>query len=103
MKVFTAIISLVLLTGTWGCSKQSEGKPEEVFTKFPRPQLKVDETGKYYYSMTALITIPAELHAGMQDDDQLAAFINDECTGEGVNVKMSTGNAFFILIRGMAD
>ncbi|HSU52078.1 MAG TPA: hypothetical protein VLJ41_15835 [Segetibacter sp.] len=103
MKTFLWVISVILSVVTLGCSKNSDIVPEDVLTKFPPPAWKTDETGKYPFSMTAVVTIPSKLSANMDDGDKLAAFVNDECRGEGVAVKVNSTNVFFVLIHGLAD
>lgn len=83
--------------------KKDDDTPPEVFTKFPTPAWKADETGKYPFSMTAVVTIPEKLKAGFGSADKIGAFIKDECRGTGVVVKVDTSNVFYVLIHGTAS
>jgi hypothetical protein len=95
--IFLTVIGL-------GCSKKSVDAPEEVATKFPAPAWKADETGKYASTMTAVVTLPATLAVdGDVENDKLAAFVNNECRGVGVIVKVNNQNLFFVLIQGLPD
>ncbi len=105
MKTLVSAISLLLLFALHGCKKNEQVVPAvDVQTKFPPPTTwKADETGKYPASMTAVVTLPPNLYAGMDAGDQLAAFINNECRGDGIIVKVGSSNLFFVLIRGLSD
>ena len=103
MKKILAAIYILLMLGVAGCSKSPvETKPAEA-TKFPEPNWKVDETGKYPVTMTAVFTLPVTLAGSVQENDKLAAFINDECRGVGVIVKVNDQNLFFVLIQGLPE
>lgn len=87
-----------------GCSKKSVETPrEETPTKFPVPTWQADATGKYFATMTAVVALPATLAASATDNDKLAAFVNGECRGDGVIVKVDNVNLFFVLIQGLPD
>ena len=106
MKTILWISSIVLLFGTGSCKKEKESQitpPVETFTKFPPPSWKADETGRYPATMTAVLALPATLEANKSDNDQIAAFINDECRAVGESVTVGTKTLSFALIRGMAD
>lgn len=105
MKLAAWIIGIFLLMGTTACKKSEEvtGTNKEEQTKFPPPKWKADEGGKYPATMTAVVALPLTLQGNMTVDDELAAFINGECRGEGVVVKVGTVNLYFILIRGLAE
>ncbi len=62
----------------FGCRKESDSSPEVVATKFPVPTWKADDTGKYPATMTAVITVPANIANNVMETDQLAAFVNNE-------------------------
>jgi hypothetical protein len=49
--------------------------------------------------MTAVVTIPDNLNRYMQSDDQLAAFVGDECRGVGILLD----GAFFVTIKGSSS
>lgn len=97
------VLFLLLLATLTGCSKKAEVNPGETFTKFQPPAWLVDESGKYPYSMTAVVALPATLSKQIIDGDQLGAFINDECRGSGEAIKVGSDKLFFVLIRGLAD
>ncbi len=105
MKSTVWLIGAVLLFAITGCKKgiALPETPQEQPAKFPPPNWKADDTGIYPASMTAVVALPQALSATMGKNDQLAAFINDECRGEGVMVKVNNANVYFVLIRGMSD
>lgn len=103
MKLIMPIVTLLMLLAITGCSKTSEIKPEETLTKFAAPDWRTNETGKYSASMTAVVSLPIALNSKMSEGDQLAAFVNDECRGTGVLVKIDSSNIFFVLIQGQPD
>ena len=103
MKATVQFLWMLLLIGTISCRKEKETATKEEFTKFPPPAWKVDETGKYPASMTAVVSLPASLQPAATETDQLAAFVNDECRGLGVRVNLDAGAVYFVLIRGLAD
>ena len=53
--------------------------------------------------MTAVLTLPTSLAAAVIENDQLAAFVNDECRGVGTMEKVNAQNLFFVMIHGMPD
>ncbi|MDQ6812929.1 MAG: hypothetical protein M3040_04215 [Bacteroidota bacterium] len=105
MKKIMWTFSIFLLAATLSCSKKSVDAPppEEVGTKFPPPTWRADATGKYPATMTAVVALPATLVANGTDNDNLAAFADNECRGEGVIVKVNGTNLFFVLIQGQAN
>jgi hypothetical protein len=103
MKKISAILFISLVLATFGCSKKSADIPVQEVATFPAPDWKADDTGKYPATMTAVLALPAALVAGAMENDKLAAFINDECRGVGVLVKVDKQNLFFVLIQGLAD
>ena len=105
MKIAFWSFCMLLLLGTTGCKKETDTKetPTETYTKFQPPSWAADATGKYPATMTAVVALPAALQSTMSETDQLAAFVNDECRGVGVTVKVGTANLFFFLIQGLPD
>ncbi len=103
MKLIMPIVTVLMLLAMAGCSKTTEVKPEETLTKFPLPDWKADATGKYSSSMTAVVSLPLNLYTSLSDGDKLAAFVNDECRGTGIIVKVDGSNLFFVLIQGLPD
>ena len=97
------MLYIFLLAATMGCSKNSVDTPEEIATKFPVPNWKTDDKGKYPATMTAVVTLPATLAGSSTENDKLAAFVNDECRGVGVIVKLNNMNLFFVLIQGLPE
>lgn len=103
MKRILSAVYILLMLAALGCSKSPvEIKPAEP-AKFPEPNWKVDETGKYPVTMTAVFNLPVTLAGSVQENDKLAAFINDECRGVGVIVKVNDQNLFFVLIQGLPE
>lgn len=101
-KIFSAF-GIFLLLATLSCRKSPvEPKPAEA-TKFPVPNWKADETGRYPATMTAVFSLPATLAASSQENDKLAAFVNDECRGVGEIIQFNNQNLFFVLIQGLPD
>ncbi|WP_455586537.1 hypothetical protein [Bacteroides sp.] len=69
---------------------------DETFTVFPTPVWRVESNPDYSVSMTATVVLPANLAAYAQADDQMAAFVGDECRG----VAYLVDNTFYLLIKG---
>jgi hypothetical protein len=105
MKQFVWITGVLLLLAATACHKNPDeiNAPKEEQTKFPAPAWKADETGRYPASMTAVVSLPVTLRAAAGEGDQLAAFVDGECRGTGVQVKLDTTTVYFILIRGLTD
>jgi hypothetical protein len=101
-KIFSAIYIFLLLAGL-GCGKESADPPKEITTKFPPPAWKANDTGKYPATMTAVVTLPSPLATDALENDNLAAFIGDECRGVGVVIDVNSQKLFFVLIQGMPD
>lgn len=88
-------MSLIFCFG--GCKK-------EEYATFPTPDWKEDQTGKYPYSMTAVVSLYYDINAEVMPEDKMAAFVGDECRGIGKWIKIGpTSSAFFILIHGTAS
>ena len=104
MKATVIILTVLLLVINLGCKKETEQKaPEEAATKFPAPDWKVDETGRYPATMTAVVTLPDGMHGSISENDQLAAFVSEDCRGIASVVKVGSVNVYFLMIRGLAD
>ena len=103
MKQVISIIGFVLVLALVGCGKESTDPQKESATKFPPPSWKADETGKYPATMTAVISLPASVAATAVENDNLAAFVGDECRGVGVVVEVNNQNLFFVLIQGLPE
>ena len=104
MKRLISVLCFFLLVASTSCSKKgTTTTPEEVATKFPAPEWKEDNTGKYPGTMTAVVALPLTLASYVMENDQLAAFVNGECRGVGVLEKVNSLNVFFVLIHGLPD
>ena len=103
MKRILSAVYILLMLAALGCSKSPvEIKPAEP-TKFPEPNWKADETGKYPATMTAVFNLPVTLTGSVQENDKLAAFVNDECRGVGIIIKFNNQHLFFVLIQGLPE
>jgi hypothetical protein len=80
------------------CSFASCRKEKESYTQYPAPSWTVEQA-KYNGNMTAVVTVPDNLARYIQPDDQLAAFVGDECRGVGTLVD----GAFFVTIKGTSS
>lgn len=103
MKITWYLISMLLFFGTTSCKKNTDVIPKEEGTKFAAPAWNADEIGNFPASMTAVVVLPATLQATASETDQLAAFINNQCRGLGVIVKVDSTSVYFILIHGLAE
>lgn len=86
------LLLLLFILGLNSCQK------EEVYKTFPIPVWQVEDM-KYSVNMTAVVVLPPNLQALYQKNDQIAAFVNNECRGIGQFVD----NAFFITIKGLPE
>ena len=95
MKKYRQIILLCTLFAfvTTACKKE-----EELPTK-PAPQWAVDANSGYYVTMTAVVKIPENLSPYADKNDQLAAFIGNECRGIGV----AKNGLFLVPIKGSPE
>ena len=89
IKYFTFLLLAVCMGS---CQK------DEMYTEFPAPVWQVDDA-KYSVNMTAVVVLPNNLLPYFNENDQVAAFINDECRGVGILVD----NAFFVTIKGTPE
>jgi hypothetical protein len=68
------------------------------------PDWKEDATGKYPVSMTAVVQLPHHLVNNRHPEDKVAAFINNECRGIGVQVNIPDSvPVFYIMIHGTSS
>lgn len=87
----------LLLMGTAGCKKR------HALPKVPPPNWKIDASGKYPVSMTAVVQVPEPLQAYLRESDKIGAFVGDECRGTGQWIHTGSVSAFFILIHGTSS
>jgi len=71
-------------------------KEDETFTVFPTPVWRAEANPDYSVSMTATVVLPANLATYMQPEDQMAAFVGEECRGLAYLVD----NIYYLLIKG---
>ena len=91
IKYFAALLLLPVCLGS--CQKE-----EEVYPVYPAPAWQVDNA-KYSVNMTAVVVLPDNLLPYFQENDQVAAFVGDECRGIGELID----NAFFVTIKGTPE
>src|SRR4051812_616660 len=103
MKKISPAIYIFLMLATLGCSKKPVDTPLAEATKFAAPTWKADDTGKYPATMTAVVALPVTVSGSAMENDNLAAFVNNECRGVAVIVKVGTVNLFFVLIQGLPE
>ncbi|HYH56606.1 MAG TPA: hypothetical protein VD772_08350 [Anseongella sp.] len=98
MKTCIAFLLIaLLLPGTAGCKKD-----KKVYPTYPPPGWEKQPDGKYPYSMTAVLRLPNDLGAGYKENDELAAFIGEECRSVAVPVDVEGARLFYFLIQGAA-
>ena len=98
------LLLTLIIAGLFSCGKTAERSPDgDVSTQHAVPDWKPDQSGKYPVSMTAVVSLPGKLKAAQTEADKLAAFIDDECRGEGISVQMDSLKVFFVLINGTAS
>lgn len=103
MKKFYYYVSICsILWLAYSCSKNSQVAPDANI-KFSSPKWSRDTTGKYPFSMTAVVQVPDSLKLVKGVNDQIGAFINYECRGTGVLVKAGSSTLYYILIQGTAS
>jgi hypothetical protein len=95
-KIILIPASFLFLFFLFSCGK---GDP----AKISSPSWKVDNTGKYPVTMTAVVQLPQSLFKNRRVTDKLAVFINNECRGVGQRVQLDTSAAFFVLIHGKSS
>lgn len=98
MKSYITIIVLIIFLSTaMGCKKKHHA------ARVPAPGWEVVNTTAYPMSMTAVVQVPEGIRSYIQDKDEIAAFVGDECRGTGTWVHQGSVSAFFILIHGKAS
>lgn len=97
--LFCLSLALILISG---CSKERDAADNR--NKYPAPHWQTINTGVLAYSMTAVIAISDSLNQTVSANDEVAAFIGEECRGVGVYIKReNAAPVFYILIKGKAD
>ena len=64
MKTISSVLYVFLIAATLGCSKNSADTLQDTATKFPAPNWKENDTGKYPATMAAVFDLPVTLAAG---------------------------------------
>ena len=90
----TILSICILISG--GCSKDTEPYPEH-----PVPEWTIQSPWLLPNSFTAIVAIPENINIYAGDNDQVAAFINEECRGVGTLVKSEDNSkrVYYITIR----
>lgn len=97
MKKIKKIITFVLLgilMLLMGCQKEEISYPT-----FSAPGWNVVDNPNFSVSMTAVVSLPDYLASYAQDDDELAAFVGDECRG----IAKKMGYIYYVLISGTTN
>lgn len=94
---------LILLAGLAFLAAGMSCKKKHDIPRVPAPSWTVDNTGKYPVSMTAVVQVPENLRTYIQQQDQIAAFVGEECRGTGQLIQVGSVSAFFIMIHGTAS
>lgn len=90
---FIVVIILSISLVTSSCSKDNGITSP--------PDWKEDTTGKYPVSMTAVVQLPQHLANNIHPEDKVAAFINNECRGIGVQLNIPDSvPVFYVMIHG---
>lgn len=97
-KYFSIIWVITIALIISSCSKDAP----VTYTKFPEPHWVIDNTGKYPYSMSAVVQLSDTLKDYLLPTDHLGAFVDNECRGIGVLVKTNVTYVYYVLIHGTA-
>ena len=95
------VLALVMATLVNSCSKDEPKVREN--KKFPAPKWQADTSGRYPFSMTAVVQIEGLLNLARQPYDELGAFVNGECRGTGIQVNLGTKLMYNIIIMGTSS
>ena len=105
-NVIHYMIILAASTLLWGCSDEPGPKvvpePEwelDLVQDEPAPAWKAPESGIYQFSMTAVIRLSGFLEKYADPNDEVSAFVGDECRGTAT-VQENGKKLFFLYIRG---
>lgn len=93
-KIIPSIIIILLCVSGINCKK------EDSQAQFSPPAWQVDDVGKYAASMTAVVKLPDELNEKLGKDDQLGAFVDDDCRGTGELISVGGSPVYFVMIHG---
>lgn len=89
------------------CSKKDVNSTDSagLDVKFVVPVWQKDVTGKYPYSMTAVVKLSDSLQSAVNpsENDKIGAFINGECRGTGIAVATGSSFLYYLLIEGTAS
>ena len=75
------------------------GCDKEEYPTYDKPGWVVAFNGDYNASMTAVVCLPGNLAPDAAPDDELAAFIGDECRGVGQQVD----GLWYVMLKGTPD
>lgn len=92
------IPALVLMAAS--CKKSKEDNSHR---QFPAPEWKLDATGAYPYSMTAVIAVPGTIKSTPGSSDMLGAFVGAECRGIGTQLMVNGKPLYYVMIHGTAS
>lgn len=100
MKICRTIIAIYMVLLIGGCQPD-----KDTFEISSKPNWTVLSPESYPYSFTAIVCLPIDINTHSQDDDLVAAFINDECRGIGNLVKSEDGSkrVYFVTVRGSSS
>lgn len=86
------------------CNELFDFVQNDSYGKLSEPAIPpFEESGKYPEVMSATITQTDPLPFEVRDNDQLAAFVGDECRGVGVPSKLAGKTVYQFEIRGKKD
>lgn len=96
------IFCLVFLLSNCTNKTESGLKPD---IQLISPVWHKDITGKYPFSMTAVVRLSDSLQSALNlgPYDQVGAFVNGECRGTGVLVPSGSSYLYYLLIQGSAS
>lgn len=98
-SIFASVIIMILMCAN-ACKKDGAAPVK----KYPAPNWKANNDPSYAYSMTAVVQLLDTLQNDMSDNDEMAAFVGDDCRGIGVLEKrIGLPPVFYILIKGSAS
>lgn len=90
----------ILCVSLFACIIQSSCKKTDSGMTYTNPGWSLDSTGKYAYTMSAVVQISGTSNIEPKSNDEIAAFIGGECRGIGTFKSVGDKVLFFILIHG---